>query len=248
MLVQTRADRLRLFTQHDHGLTCGDLVRAWTDAPLRAPAPSWMVLAHAVHDLAWVDEDRRPRWNPRTGRPHDFVDLPLALKVPMYARGIDDVARIEPRAGVLDSLHFQSFVPGRDAPDFHAAEEARREALRDDLGVDDATWATVVDAYPLLRATDRLSLWICLSAPGALEDHIPSWLPPELPVAGRTYRLGWRDTSTVTMSPLPFDEAVEVRLPWRDLDATSFASTEDLGAAWDGADRGVWTVRIVSGR
>lgn len=245
MLVQTRTDRLRLFTQHDHGLTCGDLVHAWTAGPLRDPAPSWMVLAHALHDMAWVDEDVAPRLNPATAAPHDFVDMPLAPKIAMYARGVDEVERIEPRVAVLNSLHYQSFVPAKEAPDFHAAEEARREQLRDRLQISGAAWQAVLDAYPLLRATDRLSLWICLAAPGAREDRVPSWLPPWLPVGDDRYALGWRDADTVTMDPLPFDRPVELHLPWRDLDATTFATAEDLAAAWDAAERGVWTVRIV---
>lgn len=128
MIVQVRRAGLRLIRQHDHALMAGQLAHAWR--PEGDPLPFRLSLAVGLHDLAWRDLDREVRYDPATGRPHDFASYPLEPKLRAYSAGLDEMESLDPWVGLLGSLHYASFLDDERAPDFLAAERERQSRLR----------------------------------------------------------------------------------------------------------------------
>lgn len=252
MLIQARDAGLRLVRQHDHGLLSGELAAAW-DGPLGSGARDRVVvLATALHDLGWRELDATPRWNPETGGPYDFLDLPPEEKFEAAVDGIDRVEELHPYAAVLISLHYSTFgSPGRPSG-FEESEEDRRVELLASLE-DEAPGPRQIQAdLSALRLFDNLSLLLCLTPPGADPDVTPSWLGPELlklpEWTGREasrIRMDWRDEESAVLDPWPFEEgSLSLEVPYRDLPGHRFGDPEALATAWGDASPETWTLQI----
>ena len=148
MLLQARVRTFRLVRQHDHAMAAGETAHAWRgagsrgcrtggpkaeDAPVGRGLPLRLVLAVALHDVAWRELDRRPRLDPERGRPFRFDRHPLGEKLEAYRRGLDEMEAVDPWVGLLGSLHYSSFVGEERAGSFLRREEARRRRLRSAL-------------------------------------------------------------------------------------------------------------------
>ena len=85
MIVQ-RLDRdgkvARLVTQRDHALLSGSLARAWN---VRLSEDALDAIDR--HDDPWQAEDREVRID-AAGWVYDFITLPLAIRLPLYAAGL----------------------------------------------------------------------------------------------------------------------------------------------------------------
>lgn len=251
MLVQYRHDgRLRLFRQHHHALVSGELAAAWRGIS-REPAslPFDVVLATALHDVAWRKLDREPRLNPETGRPFAFHEYPLEEKLAAYRRGLDEVARIHPYAALLGSLHYASFPDARSAEEFQVAEMKRRAALERELEIGPEERSVVDGHLAFLQLFDSLSIFLCLTPPSASTEEQPAWVEGarhlKVP-AGGTFHLTWADDEVVHVDPFPFRETLELRLPYRELGEGLFGSPRELRRAWKEALEGVWWISIRS--
>lgn len=208
MLIQRRDDGgLRLIAQHDHGLLSGELAAAWREPEGGDELRPELVLASALHDLAWRELDEEPRWNPETREPHDFLDFPPEDKYRAASEAIDRIEDLHPYAAVLVSLHYSTFgSPGRP-PDFEESEEERRLELLDDLDDDAPGSDRIRRDLDFLRLFDNLSLFLCLATPGARAGSLPPWLSQDLfRVPGREHRLElrWDDETHVTVEPFCF--------------------------------------------
>jgi len=254
MLIQTRGPALRLIRQHDHGLVAGELAAAWKDPPGSGEWGRVVVLATSLHDLGWRELDAPPRWNPETGRPYDFLDFPSEAKYEGAADGIDRIEELHPYAAVLVSLHYASFAPAGRPSEFEEAEEERRVELLDSLG-DEAPGPRQIRAdLQALQLMDNLSLFLCLTPPGADPDPRLSWLTPDLlripegeeGGAERIISLDWRDGSVAVLDPYPFEEEeLELEIPFRDLDREQFPDAESLERAWREAAEDIWTLTLL---
>lgn len=247
MLIQRRDDgRLRLIAQHDHGLLAGELAAAWRE-PDASELPSELVLATALHDLAWRELDDEPRWNPQTREPHDFLDFPPEEKYRAASEAIDRLEELHPWAAVLVSLHYSTFgSPGRP-PGFEESEEERRLELLDDLGDSAPEPARLHRDLDFLRLFDNLSLYLCLAAPGAREESRPPWLSPrrfEIPGTDVRLELSWDDETEVEVAPFHFEEGLDLELPYRDLPGGPFESEDALLEAWEEAEERTGRLRI----
>lgn len=252
MLIQRRDERLRLIPQHEHGLQAGELAAAWVGRPgSGGPVSRELVLATALHDLAWRDLDRVPRRDPETGRPLSFLEFPAGDKYRAASEALDRIEALHPYAAVLVSLHYTSFgSPDRPAA-FEESEEERRLELLDDLGEDAPGPRAIRRDLKRLRLFDNLSLFLCLTPPGASEEGRPPWLRPGLlraPEGGVELSLSWRDEVTAVLDPFPFaTDPVEVSVECRDLATNGFDSDEALAEAWERADAYRWSVRLLPG-
>ncbi len=245
MLVQPRGDTIRLFTQHDHGLMCGDMAHAWRSAPWPAGPPRTVVQAAALHDLAWVARDAVPLALDGAGRVEAFTDLTPADRAALYARGLDDVERIDPAAAMICSLHYAAFVPS-GAASFARTEAERRARLAAALGYgDDAP--TVRQGLELVRALDLLSLTICLTAPGSVEGSAPSWVHRPARVAGVDVTARFVANDVVVLAPFPLAGPTELRVPYREIGRDACNNPGALQAAWEDADTAAWVVRLEPG-
>jgi len=254
VLVQVRPEGLRLIRQHDHALASGALARAWTP-PDRPELPFALVLAVALHDVAWIPVDREPSLDASSGRPHDFQSLPAGRKLAAYAAGLDRAEALHPAAGLLGSHHYAAFArSGSDsAPEaterFLEGERERRRRLEGSAGAA-IPGIPVEEALELLRFLDRLSLLLCLSAAGADPDSVPPWLEPRgraEPPDGRMLRLAWRGEGRVLLEPFPLGGPLTLEIPFRDLPPGPFAEADELRGVWEEAPERVWELEVAPG-
>lgn len=259
MLVQHRASGLRLVRQHDHALLSGALAHAWAAGGAEGDLPLALVLAVSLHDLAWLPLDREPRLDPSSGLPHDFTSHPAAEKLEAYARGLDRLEAIHPVAGLLGSLHYGAFAasgsseadPEADAAvsRFLEGEKARRGQL-EGRGAGELGGLGVEDALELLRFFDRLSLLLCLAAPGSDPVAVPGWLRPAGRIRspdGTVLRLTWKDEGHLALAPFPLRHPLPAGVPFRDLPAGPFRDQDELLDAWELASRGRWELTLSPG-
>lgn len=251
MLVQHRHDgRLRLFRQHDHALVSGELAAAWRGLDREPePLPFAVVLATALHDLAWLKLDGEPRLDPETGRPFAFHEFPLEEKLEAYRRGLDGVDRIHPYAALLGSLHYTSFPDVAAAEEFVLSEERRRRELQSRLRLAAEDEWLLGRQLGFLRLFDTLSIFLCLAPPSASLEGQPSWVNGarhlDVP-GGGAFHLTWVDDEVVHADPFPFHDTLELRLPYRELPPGPFEGQEALRRAWEDAPERVCWVEVRS--
>ena len=109
---------------------CAQIARAWGNDAFGGFEPRPAVeLAAERHELGM--EGERPLLNPATGLPKDFDDLSHAEHLPLQFAGPERLAEIEPYAGLLASLHHESFYR-RTSPLAVLTRDGRleRDALR----------------------------------------------------------------------------------------------------------------------
>ena len=220
MLVQERQTALRLVRQHDHALLAGQLAAAWA---LGGNRTRWItVLATAWHDVVWQEEDRAPRLDPRSGRPHDFTTLPAERKRAFVEEGMARLEALDPAVATLVAQHHRALAgsPAQDpAPDL-----------------------------PWLRFFDDFSLFICLSPPGSLAEGRPPWLGPERlrPPHGGALSVTWEGEDTLLVQPYPFATApLQLLIPYRDLPRRGYSGQRDLQEAWEAAPERSWALSLV---
>lgn len=252
MLIQEREHELRLIRQPDHALASGEMAARW-QTPAGEGLGVRLVVAAAVHDVAWRDLDQAPRLDPERGRPFGFQEFPLDEKLEAYAWGIERMAEVDPYVGLLGSLHFCSFLDEERAPDFLRSQERRRESLRRELTVEQGRGRTEEEVQRhlrLLKLFDNLSLYCCLAAPGSLEGARPGWVEREgLATApdGTALELGWRGDDRLAVRPFRFRAPFTVRIPFRDLPRRPWREPGNLADAWAEATARIWEVRVEPG-
>lgn len=219
MLVQPRSHGVRLVTQHDHALASGALAAAWRGPDGDAALPSTLVVACALHDGMWREEDARPSLEPGTGEVLDFTRIPSERKRAFTEPFLRALEGVEPDVGRLVRLHHETLGSDVEPP----------------------------PALEWLRLFDRLSLHVGLTPPGSLEAHHPPWLGPEANAPdGTGLRLAWESASRLRVAPWPFaGDAVTLDLPFRDLPPGPWASDAELREAWRDAELGHARVVLV---
>ncbi|SNR35256.1 DUF3891 family protein [Halorubrum vacuolatum] len=163
MILAATDDRIRFVTQPDHAALAGRFAEAWGGEAVDAPTPKPAVrLAVHAHDDGWWPRDRRPRLKP-DGTPYDFYEIPAAQWMRLQRRGVDAVARADPYAGLLVSLHaaglrrqryglspswpetpraFRGFVEREQRRQRSLATALREDDTDDRLSVDDSALIT----------------------------------------------------------------------------------------------------------
>ena len=212
MIIQRRATSIRLFGQHEHGLVSGVMAHHWVRGGRLSPE---CIMAVALHDYAWVDEDASAHGSPDHA-PRDFLTLPTAEKVALYRDGIDALERIHPYAALMVSHHYSPFVVADDPTDFRGTERARRARLGEALGVD-PDGATVMADLDLLRLLDVFALYLPIAAPGSDVSSVPRWLTASPYLTRFDLKMGFDEDGALRITPSPFDVPFEVELPYREL-------------------------------
>lgn len=196
MLVRDAGDAWQIVLQPDHGDLAGQLVAAWGGEgfvrPLRHAAA---VLAATRHDDGWSVWDRRPRIDPDSGAPQNFLGVAVPPHLAFYRAGVEVVCDEDPYAGLLVSMHMSGLyrrrygvVPAGEmrldadlramADVFCDQEEERQAALADQLGVsEEERWHD----YALLQVADLVSLFCGL---GDLESGTARGAAEDVPIEG----------------------------------------------------------------
>lgn len=194
---------LLAITQPAHAWISGQLLRQWA-AKLDGP----LLLAAEQHDLAWLDWELAPSFDPATGRPRLFRDIGAAAHAPLWSRAVQRacaawgsrVALLVSRHGTVIYTRFTGRHRLSDADAGAAKDYVERQAPIQ------AAWARVLRLadHALERDTDLIAFADTLSL--ALCGALP--LPLELDGPGREngqarYRLVRQAGGTARLFPVP---------------------------------------------
>lgn len=210
MLVRGREDGFILVEQYEHSLISGELARHWGWTP--DPSES-AIYAISEHDLAWKELDSEVSFNPETGKPYNFFEYPAQPRLSAYRRGIDAIEANDSYAGLLCSLHYESFVrnaTGTAEASFRAAERERQSRLM--FAVSDEERERADDELALLRICDDLSLFLCLNEPG---ENVYPWFTDGFIFGDTRLMPVWEERNALRLEPSPFAEGFEVEIPYR---------------------------------
>jgi len=222
------------------------LAAAWGNEAFGNYAPREEVrVAAACHDIGWFEWERSPAFNPATGRPYSFLDLPTSEHVKIW-RSTGMLLLAQGRyPALLASLHGTGLYErlhdySRDTPEevemvkrYLVEERGFQEKLLASLRADPgyaahATPEAVGRNRRLLATWDAMSLVLCF---GRGETQVFREVPTATgtekvalsPLRGGPGRIG--------VDPWPFrGESLEVRCDGRRMEGR-FASEEEMRAA-----------------
>jgi len=206
----TRPPVTLAISQPSHAVISGRILRVWAE-----PLHEETLLAAAQHDIAWLDWEMSPSFDPMTKRPHFFRAIGAAQHVPMWERGVDRAyAAYDRRVALLVSRHantiYERFSDRHRSAD-PIGKLADEQAAGDYLGrhrPQQEQWARALgldaDAVTrdagLIAFADNLSLVLCGAIPA----------PPQLDMTGAPIRLAMvpdkENAYTLDPWPLSVDE------------------------------------------
>ncbi len=207
MIVRDAGDAWQVVLQTDHADVSAACARLWADTGSRHAS---LVVAAERHDDGWAVWEQSPMMDAETGKPLNFLDVPVPAHLAFYRAGIAAITDEDPYAGLLVSMHGAGIYRQRygmqpelklsradEVADlveaFVAEQEASHPIRRDEIGVsEDDCWAD----YYRLQVYDRFSLFFCLNdlEAGERADVGGYWLEPI-------------DEGRVRMDPYPFASA-----------------------------------------
>jgi hypothetical protein len=226
--------------QASHAWISGQLARGWGNPRFGTLQPHAEVcLAAEQHDVGMAQWDLAPTRNPDTGRPHSFIEMPLAVHIELWRRGRRRLLTQSRYASLLVAMHgrrlYEMRKIARLPPDqaalvgeFIQEQREFEDALVGSLRADRAT-APFVDPEllagnsQLIWSWDLLSLALCLDwAPQAV---------PRVPTADGPLDLELRagaQPGRCSLDPWPFaSPTLTVRCEGRRLEGR-FDSDEAL--------------------
>ncbi len=241
MLLRPTDEGLLAIGQASHAWISGQLARVWGNAEFGAVVPREEVcLAAEQHDVGMAEWDLRPALDEETGRPRDFMHLPVATHLGLWRAAPHKLLTQSTYAALLCSMHgtaLQRFrdldaLPPADGDDVRAFLSEQRdlqERLRAALGRDEAE---VDRNQRLLWAWDALSLALCLDWAPYTQRDVPT-------AGGGATELRLTDDDLgggCALDPWPFvANTVTVHAEGRLLDAHTYADEPSLHAALEAA-------------
>ena len=235
MLFRTQPSGSLAISQPAHAWISGQLLRAWV-RPLAEP----LLLTAEQHDIAWLDWEVTPTFNPVTGLPHLFRDVGAASHAPMWQRGVDRaLAAWGQHVALLVSRH--GGVIYRRFTDRHRLAEADAAAAKHYLETQapiEAAWADKLGFDPsalkihsaLVTLVDTLSLVLCgeLKAPLDIEAPTDNGEMTLLHLSERP-----EHPFEFVLSPWPFaDDVINVEGPARPLPEAGRFADEAAMRQW----------------
>jgi hypothetical protein len=207
MLMRRDEHGVLAIGQTSHAWLAGQLARAWGNEEFGKVQP-WdeVCLAADQHDLGWFPVDLEPIFDPDSGLPRPFMNMPLTVHLDIWTRGPRQMLTQSSYAALLVSLHGCRLYERRDLDratpedaaairDFLSAERSFQQELIDELEPD---LAELERNSLLLWTWDYLSLSLCLDWDPATAKGAPTR-------AGRA-DLELRSTAAgaFTLEPWPF--------------------------------------------
>ncbi len=166
MFLETAGAPVLAISQPAHAWVAGQLLRAWPGA-----LHPQMLLAAEQHDVAWLDWETRPVWDPSTGRPKLFRDVGVADHAPVWSRAVQQaccawgtrVALMISRHGGVIYSRFTDRHRTSEADAAAATAYVTRHAPME------AAWASTLGLSPeqldhetnLIAFAETLSLGLC---------------------------------------------------------------------------------------
>jgi hypothetical protein len=169
--------------QPSHAWLSGQLARAWGNDRFGALEPREEVcVAAEQHDVGWAERDLEPLYNPDTGRPRSFMEMPVGLHLGLFTAGPRSVVSQSRYAALLVSMHGSRLYRRRDLDRVPPADaDAIRAFLSGQLSFQQELLVTLgSDADQVERNSrliwtwDYLSLALCLGWAPATANGCPT--------------------------------------------------------------------------
>ena len=221
MIVREQKNHFILTRQHDHAHLSGDFASYFE--PYFSSDPNFEDVLFAIyeHDRSWITPDAQPKWNSKTQRPYNFMDYPLHEKLHYYKLGLSETEQLNPRAGLLCSMHYVSFINwnANDAQnrEFLISELCRQKRLCAKIKITD--YPQLLKQFQLLQLCDNLSLYICLNIPGASKEEEHSFFRNGFKDLAFLHSFGiktlvanWIDETSIQITPNPFKKNFEISI------------------------------------
>jgi Protein of unknown function (DUF3891) len=195
--------------QPSHAWISAQLARAWGNDEFGAvDSPDEVCLAAAQHDVGWATRDLDPIFNPETGLPRSFMEMPLGIHLGIFTDGPRSIVSQSRYAALLVSMHGSRLYARRDLDRLSAEDrDAVRAFLADQrafqqelIGALDVDPAEAERNSLLIWTWDYVSLAVCLD-----------WAPATArgcPTAAGTVDLQITpgpEPGIVRLEPWPFD-------------------------------------------
>ncbi len=191
MLLRREGSSVLAIAQQSHAWISGQLARVWGNDRFPSPEP-WeeVCLAAEQHDIGMAGWDRDPTFNPETGLPYSFLEMPLEVHLGLWDAAPQRVVVQSRYAALLISMHGARLY-GRRNLDELAPEQAdavrayleRQQAFQQDLiealSNDSVSRPWVGDQAlrrnsGLVWTWDFLSLAVCLDWAGRTARGVPT--------------------------------------------------------------------------
>jgi hypothetical protein len=118
MIIQNsfEAHRVIAISQTAHAWISGQIARQWGNECFPSFGPvEPLCYAAEQHDRGFLDWERQPTLNPKSGLPHTFENIPLCLHVELRKRSILELKAVSLYASLVTSLYFARVV-GKQNP------------------------------------------------------------------------------------------------------------------------------------
>lgn len=225
-----------LVTQKDHAFLSRDLALAWGGAGFESLGLRDQLLAAVTHhDDGWKEADALPTVDPNSGRPRDFLEMPLELALSIWERSMLASRQFGPLAGYLVTRHFQALLERHPHASRQAAEIAASLLGPDgpwqgwfaEWQAEDPNHNTLEKAehwLKFLQLFDWLSLWLGMAV---RQEPLVQPTPD-----GPTVTFTPCAPGVLTVNPWPFrEESVTVALAGRPLPQPVYADSAAVLAA-----------------
>jgi hypothetical protein len=118
MIIQKtfESNQVIAISQTAHAWVSGQLARQWGNESFQSFAPvEPLCYAAEQHDRGFLDWERQPTLNPRSGLPHTFENIPLRLHVELRKKSILELKAVSLYAALVTSLYFAGSM-GKQSP------------------------------------------------------------------------------------------------------------------------------------
>ncbi len=242
MLYRKDPEGLLAIAQPAHAWVSGQLARAWGNEYFGNLAPREDVCMGAEqHDIGWYSWEKMPTFNPKTGLPHSFTELPRKIHIDIWSGAARLAIALGRYPALLASLHgtrlYEHYDATHDSPEdaqlvqkFLVGEQAFQKELIATLRNDPdyapyTTPEAIARNQQLVAIWDGLSLILCMRL---LKER----LVEKVPTANGETTLKLTplngDPTRVSVSPWPFaKETVTLVCEGRYLSET-FADEETM--------------------
>jgi hypothetical protein len=212
--------------QPTHSWLAGQLARQWGNAEFAFVGPEVELgTAAELHDIGYSEWECRPAWNPKTGLPFSFMDLPCATRLEVWRKAFHQVLPLSRYAALFVSKHTTHLTDRHDSAS--SAEEERQVAqFREEAFSQQADliaqlkkekrFAHFLMPDQLARQQDLVAVWDTLSLYlcGAFGDEMQLDAPTgdQGATAKLKLKLSAKDL-VVEVAPWPF-HTPEIALHW----------------------------------
>lgn len=218
MLYRTIDGNRICITQPTHAWVSGQLAHAWGNETFGAVTPYDAVcLGAEQHDIGWIPWESAPTFNPETGYPQSFAEIPSAVHTKLWAGAKHLAMPMGRYVALLVSLHgtglYERFTHWQQSPEstriveaFLHQEKAFQQHLIQQLGQDPAYQAYVTPEMiarnrRLVATWDALSLAICM---GVIEQRQFDQVPAATTEVSLTLRSINQDPTQLSIEPWCF--------------------------------------------